>query len=141
RIEREVIAPFMLLWLERGVAPGGGGPSPVDWKRVFASGHLPAGLPSRVSPAAWERFRTRTLRGLEPPDAGTLLAEIPLEPLRPLGAPAGRRVTVFFTGQTEGYLENCGCKTNQSGGIARRATVLDQARSRGGRVLVLDAGS
>src|SRR5262245_5387747 len=141
RIEREILAPFMLLWLERELSRGSGAGTRIDWTRVFETGHLSAGLPRDGDRATWERFRTRALRGIEPPDAATLLVELPLEPLPKSILSTGRHITVFFTGQTEGYLENCGCKTNQSGGIARRATVLDEARSRGDRVLVLDAGS
>jgi hypothetical protein len=51
------------------------------------------------------------------------------------------KLLVAYTGNTAGLLENCGCKINQSGGVARRATVLREVRSRGLPLLLLDAGN
>lgn len=47
---------------------------------------------------------------------------------------------IVYTGNTEGYLENCGCKVNEAGGIARRATVLARLSGGGSRTLLIDAG-
>ena len=52
-----------------------------------------------------------------------------------------RRLTLVFTGDTQGYLENCGCKVNQSGGVARRSTALAVLRKDDPESLLLDAGS
>jgi hypothetical protein len=46
-----------------------------------------------------------------------------------------------FTGDSFGFLENCGCKANQSGGVARRKTLLRTLRQDGTPLVVLDAGS
>src|SRR5262249_21797467 len=41
----------------------------------------------------------------------------------------------------EGYLENCGCKVNQAGGVARRASEVERLRRENPGALLLDAGS
>jgi 2',3'-cyclic-nucleotide 2'-phosphodiesterase (5'-nucleotidase family) len=46
---------------------------------------------------------------------------------------------ILYTGNTKGYLETCGCFAGQSGGVARRATVLSALREKI-QILVLDAG-
>lgn len=68
-------------------------------------------------------------------------------PLDPYGPPqrtgtALDTITVVYTGNTDGFLENCGCKTNQAGGIARRATAIrGLRRETDNRVILLDAGN
>lgn len=47
----------------------------------------------------------------------------------------------LFTGNTKGFLEHCGCKVNQNGGVARRATVIERVRSQFPDVLLLDTGN
>ncbi len=47
---------------------------------------------------------------------------------------------IIYTGNTEGYLENCGCKVNEAGGIARRATVMARLTAGRSRTLLIDAG-
>jgi hypothetical protein len=53
----------------------------------------------------------------------------------------GRELTFFVTADTENYLESCGCKLRQAGGVARRAWLLNQERSRGTPVVALDLGN
>lgn len=48
-------------------------------------------------------------------------------------------LAVFVSGDTQGWITPCGCAANQSGGLARRATLLDAARL-SADVLYLDAG-
>src|SRR5258705_11076836 len=60
---------------------------------------------------------------------------------RPAGGRAVSRLTLVYAGNSEGFLETCGCKVNQSGGMARRATVLNQLRRKHPNVLLLDAGN
>jgi 2',3'-cyclic-nucleotide 2'-phosphodiesterase (5'-nucleotidase family) len=52
----------------------------------------------------------------------------------PVGAlvPGGDRpdVVLLYTGDVVGYLEDCGCKRNPAGGLARRAWVVDQIGER-----------
>lgn len=50
-------------------------------------------------------------------------------------------LSLVLTGKTQGYLEACGCKANQSGGITRRATLIEQIRKRRKNLAVLDAGN
>lgn len=49
------------------------------------------------------------------------------------------KVTIFVSGDTKGWITPCGCAANQSGGLARRATLLKQAAAYDD-VLYLDAG-
>ena len=49
-------------------------------------------------------------------------------------------LTLILTGRTQSFLEACGCKSNMSGGITRRATLLDQIRQRRENALVIDSG-
>jgi 2',3'-cyclic-nucleotide 2'-phosphodiesterase (5'-nucleotidase family) len=50
-------------------------------------------------------------------------------------------ITLLLTGRTKNFLEACGCKANQSGGITRRATLIKQVSQRRQHVAVLDAGN
>lgn len=51
-----------------------------------------------------------------------------------------QQVLIFFTGNTQGNLEPCGCFVGQSGGIARRATVIETFRQQKIPFLLVDAG-
>jgi 2',3'-cyclic-nucleotide 2'-phosphodiesterase (5'-nucleotidase family) len=48
-------------------------------------------------------------------------------------------LTILYTANTNGYLEECPCSKDGLGGIARRKTVFEQHQS--GKTLVLDAGN
>ena len=50
-------------------------------------------------------------------------------------------VVVLYTGGTLSHLEPCGCYQEQSGGLPRRAYVVDQIRKRGFPTLLVDAGN
>ncbi|MBI1927379.1 hypothetical protein HYR99_24465 [Candidatus Poribacteria bacterium] len=52
----------------------------------------------------------------------------------------GKQLFILFTGNTQGNLEPCGCFVGQSGGIARRATVIKTLRQKGVPFLLVDAG-
>ncbi len=47
---------------------------------------------------------------------------------------------IFLTGQTQSYLDVCGCATRQEGGLAPRATLLSQLRAEVPAGICLDAG-
>lgn len=58
----------------------------------------------------------------------------------------GDLLTLWYSGNVRGEREDCGCKKNPRGGLARKATILDQAPERG-RIMdrpdaqvVVDAG-
>jgi len=53
----------------------------------------------------------------------------------------GESVTILYTGNTMGSLEPCGCYVGQSGGVARRATVVDAMRDAGLVPLLVDVGT
>lgn len=50
-----------------------------------------------------------------------------------------QQLTIFVAGDTHGWITPCGCAANQSGGLARRATLVHQAKQQG-ECLLLDAG-
>ncbi|QDT11215.1 Perchlorate reductase subunit gamma precursor [Planctomycetes bacterium K23_9] len=52
-------------------------------------------------------------------------------------------VTLFVTGQQNGYIEPCGCTglEKQKGGVARRLTFMNQLRDQGWDLLPIDAGN
>lgn len=56
-----------------------------------------------------------------------------------VAAPEGE-FTLIFSGETNGYLEPCGCNDNPLGGIARRATAIAKIRAKEREVLVIDNG-
>ena len=50
-------------------------------------------------------------------------------------------VVILYTGNTKSHLEPCGCYQEQSGGLSRRAYVIERIRERGYPTLVVDAGN
>src|SRR5438094_573401 len=56
-------------------------------------------------------------------------------------APAAESKPLYLvaSGDTAGWLMPCGCTSNQSGGLLRRATYLDALRGKGA-VIYVDAG-
>ena len=54
------------------------------------------------------------------------------------GAPPS--VVILYTGGTQSHLEPCGCYQEQSGGLPRRAYVVNEIRRRGFPTLLVDAG-
>ena len=50
-------------------------------------------------------------------------------------------VVILYTGGTESHLEPCGCYQEQSGGLPRRAYVVQQFRTHGFPTLLVDAGN
>lgn len=74
--------------------------------------------------------KARRLDGLTPEAALAQLTQ----------GPSASTVTLLYTGNTQGHLEACGCYIGQSGGVARRATVVEQFRSKGLQPLLVDVG-
>ncbi len=54
-------------------------------------------------------------------------------------SPSVQSLTILYTANTNGYLEECPCSKDGLGGIARRKTVFDQHQN--GNTLILDAGN
>ena len=50
-------------------------------------------------------------------------------------------VIILYTGATASHLEPCGCYQEQSGGLPKRAYVVDQIRQQGFPTLLVDAGN
>jgi len=57
----------------------------------------------------------------------------------PGGPAAGQGVVLLVSGDTAGWIVPCGCTSNQSGGLPRRATYIAKLREQG-PVIVADAG-
>jgi hypothetical protein len=49
-------------------------------------------------------------------------------------------VVLLYTGNTQGFLEVCGCSENQLGGVARRAAMVRDLRYKHPQAILLDAG-
>ncbi len=104
------------------------------------------GYPTFASAEASEHFAA--FRSTNLADGASLSFEndwrIPLQ-----NRPAGRQDTgrvervqkIVFTSDTEGYIEGCGCKLAQAGGVAHRAEVLRALRAKDPQLLVLDLGN
>jgi predicted metalloprotease with PDZ domain len=146
RVEREVLAPFVLAHLDQTLRSETKGRVDLDAivARMFGGSKAPslwATLPSDRG-TLWKEFRARYVQAeadMIPVDRFYTLEPARPKPEPPAGKEA-RALTVVFTGKTNGYLENCGCKVNQSGGVARRATVLERVRKSNPQALFLDAG-
>ncbi len=144
RLSREAIAPFVLALLEREVGRRSGREVGLEGilSRVFCGKRarsiwnvLPGGS------GAWQSFRERYVRGTEIASLRDfVLPAVKAQPI-PQGGEQVSRLTLIFTGNTHGFLENCGCKVNQSGGVARRATALRAIRAKSPDALLIDAGN
>jgi cytochrome c554/c'-like protein len=146
RIETESRAPFVLAHLDHELRAASAGSETLDalLPRVFGRSPAPSfwSTVPEVRPDFRSEFRARYVRGKEIIPLGEAYTLTPTRPRPdPPGGPVTRRLTFLFTGDTQGYLENCGCKVNQSGGVARRSTALAKLRKDDPEALVLDAGS
>jgi hypothetical protein len=146
QLARRVEAPFLLAYLDRLVRERSGGRETLDrvvrsMFRTRPATSLWASIPGTKA-RDWDAFRDRYVRGKETIPVGDLLGIAPAEPdpSPPAGTPV-RDLTVIFTGDTNGFLEHCGCKANQSGGVARRATVLERLRREHPGAPLLDLGN
>jgi Cytochrome c554 and c-prime len=68
-----------------------------------------------------------------------LLAVLLLLSLSGCGSKSTERACVMVSADTKGWITPCGCAANQSGGLARRATLV-QIERKSSDVLLLDAG-
>lgn len=98
-----------------------------------------------LAPAHRARFREAWVRGRGrlPMEFAEEVSEIrpaPNAARAPHGS-AAASLRIAITAQTLGYLENCGCKLSQSGGLARRSAILRKLRSGSTPLLALDVGS
>ena len=141
-----VEAPFELAYLDRTIRSESAGKDSLDpvltaMFRRSPAASLWASLPKQ-SGAGWERFRARYVRGVDAIPAAAAFGVVPATPLpTPPAGPPKRHVLIAFTGDTQGFLEHCGCKVNQSGGVARRATAVERLRREHPGILLLDVGN
>jgi hypothetical protein len=146
RTETESRAPFVLAHLDHELRSASQGKETLDAVvgRIFGERRAPSwwSVVPEMRPGFRERFRTRYVQGREAIPLGQSYTLMPARKEPDPGAgPVVRRLTLLLTGDTQGYLENCGCKANQSGGVARRATVLARLRRQDPGALLVDAGS
>ena len=138
------VAPLAVRALERRV----GGPDAFhEWLRGATRrnsigsvwGELPLSEPDRVRlRAAWARGKRRL-----PFDLAKEVSEIAATKATPelKKRPVARSLRVAITAQTLGYLENCGCKVSQSGGLARRSSLVKRLRAESIPLVLVDVGS
>jgi hypothetical protein len=141
----EEAGPYVLARLDRELAANEASRSPLTEALRRAARHdhvgsfwsaFESGDRQRV-----QSFRSRFVRGRELLD---VTLDRDLSDIRPAPNRAGvplTRVRVAATGQTMGYLEPCGCRVNQAGGVAKRARRIAELRARFPGLLVLDVGS
>src|SRR5882672_5467678 len=144
RIETEARAPFVLAHLDHELRGGSGGKETLDalLPAVFGRSRAPSfwSIVPQVHPDFRAEFRTRYVQGREIIPLGRAYTLAPTQPQPdPPAGPVTRRLTLLFTGDTQGYLENCGCKVNQSGGVARRSTALPASSRRASGSFFLSA--
>jgi cytochrome c554/c'-like protein len=142
---RDYVTPAVLVSLERAVR-GASSQEGLDAvvTRIYggrSARSLWNVLPGSPSPA-WDLFRKKQVRGGSSfgPEDVPALAPTHATPDPPAGAPV-RHIRIAYTGDSKGFLENCGCKVNQSGGVARRATALRRIRSEDPSTVLVDAGN
>ncbi len=144
-VARAVLAPFVLIHLDHELRATRGGSGGFD--RILPTLYRRRTAPSLWEtlpggPSLWRFFRSNFVRGGALAPVETYFALAPTQPTpTPPGGPVVRRLAFAYTGNSAGFLETCGCKVNQSGGMARRATVLKRLRREHPNVLLLDAGS
>jgi hypothetical protein len=146
RIETETRAPFVLAHLDHELRQGSDGRETLDalLPKLFGRSRPPSfwTIVPEIRPNFRSEFRSRYVQGKEVIPLGKAYTLSPTRPQPdPPAGPVTRRLTILFTGDTQGYLENCGCKVNQSGGVARRSTALAKLRTADPEALLLDAGS
>jgi cytochrome c554/c'-like protein len=145
KIPREVMAPMVLASIDHELRASSGGTVTLDavigrTYRGRRAGSFWTEL-ARVRKGPWEDYRNRYVqgKGALPVELFYDLSPATEKPVPPAG-PVVRSLTVAFTGKAHGYLENCGCKVNQSGGVARRSTVLRGLRKTDPNLILVDAG-
>jgi 2',3'-cyclic-nucleotide 2'-phosphodiesterase (5'-nucleotidase family) len=52
----------------------------------------------------------------------------------------GRQVTILNINNVQGEIDSCGCRNDQLGGLAKRATIIENIAQRSPHLLLLDAG-
>ena len=142
-LTRRVEAPYVLHYLDSELRARSDGRKTLDQavRRMLRSRRA-ASLWASLDGGVWDDFRARFVRGndLVPPRRESGLALMEPTPTPPAGSPA-HDLTVIFTGDTSGFLEHCGCKVNQSGGVARRATMIERLRREHPGAALLDLGN
>lgn len=139
-----------------------------EWRAALVLARLDDALRRRGAFSLEERLRHmrgaldagRLLKGLPAPPASTLAEWLEARPFAfpfpgadsagppvELRAPpalsatsSGRRLDLVLAARNLGLLEQCGCRGQQAGGLARRATLLRQRPSRGVPSLAIEVG-
>ena len=144
RAGQSLVAPLALGLLDHALRTRSGAPDSIE-------GRMHSFFRSKRAPSLWSllpkqdayftRFRDSVVTGLLPLPVDSIWSLIALETNPSIApGPPQRWLSFAYTGRTDGFLENCGCKVNQSGGVARRASALTRFRRKYPDALVLDAG-
>ncbi len=90
-----------------------------------------------VLPPNWTTMEARWIRRFSPP--ALHWSVIALSACAGCGKSNSRHVEIIVSGDTAGWITPCGCASNQSGGLSRRATLV-AGLGPADQVLYLDAG-
>lgn len=143
RSARNTLAPFALLSLDYAIRDATAGRENLATAvRAAAASRNPSLYEYFKTSRGlnWNAFRRRFIQGQQLMETTRWLAIEATRSPAPARASSNKSVTIVYTGRTEGYLENCGCKTNEAGGVARRVTLMRQLRQAHPDLVLLDAG-
>ena len=138
-------APLFVRWLELGDGVDAQGDGASSWLRFLeqlsSGSSAEEALAASLGSAARGRFldheRGDALR------IAKIAADLSLQPHAPREGESSRphaKLVLALTSNTENFLETCGCKLRQQGGIARRSTALERV-AQGHPLLALDLGN
>lgn len=114
-----------------------------DWiatRTDIAGGTPPAAAVRMRYGAAGGQIWSSVGGGEDPLGIAPFGEDLVLQPERNGGGTPHAEVTLAVTADTEAFLETCGCRLKQAGGLARRAALIDRA-AREAPVLALDLGN
>lgn len=141
----EEAGPYVLARLDRDLAGDDPGRSRLAAALARAARHDHVrSFWSAFDPEDRERvaaFRARYVRGRELLDVSADRDPAEMQTVSPITGVPVQRVRLAATGHTLGYLEPCGCRVNQAGGVAKRARRVAELRARFPGLLLVDAGS
>jgi hypothetical protein len=142
-VSRFVLAPASLVYIDHLLGPGPTHGLDHLLPRLFRGSHARpfwSSLP-HVPGVDWDSTRAQYIGGRRRIPIQDLLRIQPTRPPPPGAAKGNVRLMIVYTGDGYGFLENCGCKVNQSGGVARRSWKISELRHSDPELLLLDAGN
>ncbi|MEM7305548.1 MAG: multiheme c-type cytochrome [Planctomycetota bacterium] len=141
RLTRRTLAATLVYELDLALASSGGVAAVLADYAGEGLPQLPAGDPSAALLGAFaDEHRGASRPRLSFAADWRLELEKPLA-VPPSGAKFGGSLRIAFTSDTQGFLEPCGCRLGQEGGVGKRAAALDGARDHRLPLFVFDLGN